>query len=1031
MSANASTIDIKLQIDSDGAVRVLDQFGAQGKKSLGEVEKSSKQLTSGLKGTTSALIAMGGAVAGVLAVKGAVSSLTSATMGSINAASDLQETASKFDTVFAGQTAAAGQWSKALVDGYAMSTRESKLFLSSVQDLLVPMGMNAKAAGQMSFEATKLAADLGSFNNLGTAQVMENIQSALVGEYEPMKKYGVVLTAATVQQQALNMGLAETADALTAGDKAQAAYALIVRSSTAAVGDMARTSEGYANQTKLMTARIEDARAALGEGLLPVATVVVREINRFIGGLDISNEAMGTLAKEGVLWVTDAIGGTIETLRFFHNGWLGIKLVGTAAVHAIAVSLDELMGGVRSLLVPLDLIYDGMVKLGLLDVNPFDSIEQGLGTFRASSADVTQSVIEDIASTNATYDKVGAKIKDLRSKIEAVSVSHSAVADAAVTAAEQQAKAAGDAAAAEQKTAVDMTAAVEETFTASWQRIEKARMAGVDKAIKAHEAEEKAYEEATRAAREAAADRLRAYQSMYSDLDEYAKDSFDLQLDLLEKQADEYCEVTNDQALVAEWFVEKYEELEKRKLLASDDFFGAVAIGWRDSRDDLTTWGQTGYDIVRNFADNSSGAMSDILFDGLKGDLDDFSDYWDSMFDSMLRTVTDTVSDMATQQLVDAAVSGIDWLGSDLLGWWDTGAYDVKQDHLAMVHKGEMIIPADEAGVIRRATGSEAEGLAIGTPGGGWNGFGDVAAGFWGGTAAAFGKRAGAGLGLYASGKIDFGDFVGGAFSLQNIARAAVFGGIPSAVNAATGITGKWGSLGSMLAQLAGSAALGPAASLLGPFGSLIGDLLGDALNMRSHEELRDAFEEALGWRKGHLAYKSWEGGELGANTENAGVSSGSHGYGGYGGYASGRGRQGGGWSGTGIYGEANPWGGSYTTEDPSAWGNYGGGDGGGGGPSHAGSGPGGSGGGFAGHESMGLRHGGWSDGPSTGHWELLHGRELTLNEDQVNAVRTLNAGTRTSDRRLDELTASVNRVLNKIKKWDREGLPQARTEAA
>ena len=121
-----------------------------------------------------------------------------------------------------------------------MSQEEAKRYLSSVQDLLVPMGVAADKAAVLSHEVVKLSADLGSFSNLPTERVMLDIQSALVGNFETMKKYGVVLKETVVSEKALAMGLAETKQELTAGHKAQAAYALMVEGSAAAIGDMQR-----------------------------------------------------------------------------------------------------------------------------------------------------------------------------------------------------------------------------------------------------------------------------------------------------------------------------------------------------------------------------------------------------------------------------------------------------------------------------------------------------------------------------------------------------------------------------------------------------------------------------------------------------------------------------------------------------------------------------------------------------------------------------------------------------------------------
>ena len=101
-------------------------------------------------------------------------------------------TSKKIGFSFGDLTDTANQWARNLVDNYAMSTREARFYLSAMQDLLVPMGMNADAAAKMSYEVAKLSADLASFNNMRTEDVMRDIQSALVGNFETMKKYGAV-----------------------------------------------------------------------------------------------------------------------------------------------------------------------------------------------------------------------------------------------------------------------------------------------------------------------------------------------------------------------------------------------------------------------------------------------------------------------------------------------------------------------------------------------------------------------------------------------------------------------------------------------------------------------------------------------------------------------------------------------------------------------------------------------------------------------------------------------------------------------
>ena len=272
----------------------------------------------------------------------------------IDAASSLEEVTSKFNTVFGRQQKVAEEWSKTLVNGYAMSTRESKQYLSSMQDLLVPMGMQADAAGKLSFEIVKLSADLASFNNMPTAQVMGDIQSALVGNYETMKKYGAILNVAAIEQEALKSGLARTKGELTATNKVQAAYNLIIKSSTFAIGDQQRTMDSYANQIKQFHANVEELFSMLGKQLLPAATDIVKEINNWI-------KANETLINQKMKEYVDSVAGAMRDVKALYDalpadfvGAVGYGVVGRflfgapGALLGVGYKIGQLMDKVLS-----------------------------------------------------------------------------------------------------------------------------------------------------------------------------------------------------------------------------------------------------------------------------------------------------------------------------------------------------------------------------------------------------------------------------------------------------------------------------------------------------------------------------------------------------------------------------------------------------------------------------------------------------------------------------------------------------------
>jgi hypothetical protein len=221
-----------------------------------------------------------------VAAAAAVYKFSEALKVAAKAASDLEEQTAKFKTVFRGSLEEANKSVENLTENFAMSTREAVQHMAAIQDLLVPMGLARDKAAGFSGEIVQLAADLGSFNNLPTEITMNKIKSALVGMYRPMRDLGVVLSATTVEQRALNMGLADSKDELTAADKALAAYKMIVEGSADAIGDMDRTHDSFANTMKGLNAQIEDFKATIGVYVIPALSFWADKLSTVIDFID-------------------------------------------------------------------------------------------------------------------------------------------------------------------------------------------------------------------------------------------------------------------------------------------------------------------------------------------------------------------------------------------------------------------------------------------------------------------------------------------------------------------------------------------------------------------------------------------------------------------------------------------------------------------------------------------------------------------------------------------------------------------------
>lgn len=202
----------------------------------------------------------------------------------------VEETGSKFNTVFGG---AAGRTVQTFIDQFALkaglSNERAQALTASLGGLSQAMGANVRQSAQFSIQATKIAADIASFHNAagGTAEVLTAMKSALVGEFEPLKRFDILLSAASVQQQALQMTGKLAADTLTQQEKATAVLALVTEQAGVAIGDLARTESSAANQAKQTAAELQNIKETISSALLPAMSVGVTGLNQFIKGLQI------------------------------------------------------------------------------------------------------------------------------------------------------------------------------------------------------------------------------------------------------------------------------------------------------------------------------------------------------------------------------------------------------------------------------------------------------------------------------------------------------------------------------------------------------------------------------------------------------------------------------------------------------------------------------------------------------------------------------------------------------------------------
>jgi hypothetical protein len=239
------------------AIRDFQKLETTGDKTAYALRSLDKGLTNGLK-TLGKFGAVAGAVAGIIG------------KNLIDAASNLEESQSKVNVVFGDSSKAVTDFASTAAKSMGISKQAALEATGTYGNLLQAFGVAQPKAVEMSTTLVQLAGDLASFNNTSVEDAIQALRSGLSGETEPLKRFGVAINDVRLKQEAMNLGLYNGKGNLDINAKTQAAYALILKDTSLAQGDYARTSDGVANTQKTLKAQFDDLKATLGTALIPV-----------------------------------------------------------------------------------------------------------------------------------------------------------------------------------------------------------------------------------------------------------------------------------------------------------------------------------------------------------------------------------------------------------------------------------------------------------------------------------------------------------------------------------------------------------------------------------------------------------------------------------------------------------------------------------------------------------------------------------------------------------------------------------------
>ena len=233
---------------------------------------------------TSAFKKLGSVIAGAFAVK----ALINFGKASIDLASDLAEVQNVVDVVFGESAEQVNNFAKTALNAYGLSELSAKKYASTMGAMLKSMGLSGDAVLDMSQSITALAGDMASFYNLSGDDAFNKIRAGISGETEPLKQLGINMSVANMEAYALSQGITKAYQKMSQSEQALLRYNYLLSVTADAQGDFARTSDGWANQTRILSEQFNSLKATLGSAFIAVLAPVVKMLNWVVSKLQIA-----------------------------------------------------------------------------------------------------------------------------------------------------------------------------------------------------------------------------------------------------------------------------------------------------------------------------------------------------------------------------------------------------------------------------------------------------------------------------------------------------------------------------------------------------------------------------------------------------------------------------------------------------------------------------------------------------------------------------------------------------------------------
>lgn len=267
-------------------------------------------------------------------------------------------------------------------------------YMATIQSLGTSFGLTSDKAYILSKNLTQLAYDEGSYWNKDVAETFTAMSSAISGEIEPIRRLGVDLSQARLQQELLALGFNKQVSSLSQADKAVLRYIAIMKQTANVQGNLAQTIQSPANQIKILKAQLDMLAKSVGSLLYPALKSILPPLIAAV-----------QLIREFVEWVAKLMGVKVVFTDFTKSA---------DSVGGIGDAMDDTADSTKKAAKALKDYTMGFDELNIIDPTQGSSGSGG----GASAGNILGDV--DLSGYDMFKNYVGNAVDEIKAKLEKI-----------------------------------------------------------------------------------------------------------------------------------------------------------------------------------------------------------------------------------------------------------------------------------------------------------------------------------------------------------------------------------------------------------------------------------------------------------------------------------------------------------------------------------------------------------------------------------------------------------------------------------